>query len=187
MLHHSSKINYFFFRNFLFHKYCDIHSVFVSFYLIEFVCFLPPQVYRVHCTRRGRTKSERGRARRDFSRRLSTMSEPDSQPPTPNARTGSCWPAEDPFEVTAIQDNSPQPLAANPPGTVDASGCILAIQHIHYIRIHSGTGTMWSPGPPPRVALPGASGGAQAAYVEALCGRAEALFAAGEPRRALRK
>ena len=51
------------------------------------------------------------------------MSEPHSQPPTPDARAGSCWPAEEPFEVTAIQDNSPQPLAGNPPGTVDASGC----------------------------------------------------------------
>ena len=51
------------------------------------------------------------------------MSEPDSQPPTPNARTESCWSAGGPLEVTAIQDNSPQPLAANPPGTVDASEC----------------------------------------------------------------
>ena len=51
------------------------------------------------------------------------MSDPDSQPPTPNARTESCWPAEEPFEVTAIQDNNPQPRAANPPGTLDGSDC----------------------------------------------------------------
>ena len=51
------------------------------------------------------------------------MSEPDSQPPTPDARAGSCWSAGEVLAVTAIRHNSPQPLAGNPPGTVDASGC----------------------------------------------------------------
>ena len=53
------------------------------------------------------------------------MSDSDSQPPTPDARAGSCWSAGDVLAVTAIRHNSPHPglLAVNPPRSVDASEC----------------------------------------------------------------
>ena len=51
------------------------------------------------------------------------MSDSESQPPTPNARTGPCWPAGEVLEAEAIPDNNLRRLAVKPPGTVDGSEC----------------------------------------------------------------
>ena len=53
------------------------------------------------------------------------MSDSESQPPTPNAPTGPCWPAGEVLEVMAeeIPDNNLRRLAVKPPGTVDGSEC----------------------------------------------------------------